>query len=90
MIPSDDPRWKHVRGAFPRSKAEARECWESIACSLSIENLSGDGELSIREQVRKERRIHEDARLLFKHFKCPKDIASCEDYEMKQYEEVEE
>jgi hypothetical protein len=89
MIPIDDPRWKHVRGAFPRSKAEARECWEQIACSLSDENLSEDGELSIREQVRKERRIREDARLLFKHFKCPKDIASYAEFEMQQYEEVE-
>tara|TARA_R110001606_G_C15052229_1_gene613675 strand:+ start:202 stop:483 length:282 start_codon:yes stop_codon:yes gene_type:complete len=85
MFPGDDPRWNYVRGAFPKTKTEARECWEQISWSLSPENLAEDGMLSSREQVRKEREIHEDARLLFKHFKCPKDITS--DGDIEQYME---
>jgi len=83
MLPSDDPRWNYVRGAFPKTKAEARECWEQISCSLAPENIAEDGELSLREQVRKEREIHEDAHLLFRYFKCPRDITS--DGEIEQY-----
>ncbi len=83
IFPNDDPRWNYVRGAFPTNKEQARECWEQISQSLAPENIAEDGELSLREQDRKEREIHEDARLLYKQFKCPRDITS--DGEIEQY-----
>ena len=83
IFPNDDPRWNYVRGPFPTNKEQARECWEQISQSLAPENIAEDGELSLREQERKEREIHEDARLLYKQFKCPRDITS--DGEIEQY-----
>ena len=75
IFPDDDPRWNYVRGAFPKTKAEAKQCWEEISCGLAMENLTEDGELSTTETNRKERGILQDAKLLFTRFKCPKDVA---------------
>ena len=83
---NDDPRWNYVRGQFPTNKEQARECWEQISWSLAPENIAEDGELSLREQERKEREIHEDARLLYQQFKCPRDITS--DGDIEQYWET--
>ena len=44
IFPNDDPRWNYVRGAFPKTKAEARECWEHIVCGLAPESITEDGD----------------------------------------------
>ena len=53
----DDPRWNYVRGAFPKTKGEAYECWHHISCGLAEESLWEDGELSLKERKRKEKEI---------------------------------
>ena len=55
IFPNDDPRWEYVRGAFPTSKEQARDCWMSISCSLAPESLSEDGELPYYLQKQKRR-----------------------------------
>ena len=52
---NDDPRWKYIRGAFPKTYGEAYECWYDIVSGLAPENLTQDGELSVTETNRKER-----------------------------------
>ena len=83
----DDPRWRYIRGPFPKTKVEARECWEDISRGLAMENLTEDGELSITETNRKERHILQDAKLLFTRFKCPKDVADDSDYNLSKFVE---
>jgi len=83
----DDPRWKYVRGAFPKTKTEATECWEDISRGLAMENLTEDGQLSEIETNRKERSILQDAKLLFTRFKCPKDVADDSDYDLSKFVE---
>jgi len=87
IFPDDDPRWNYVRGAFPKTKAEARECWENIVCGLAPESITEDGELSLTESRRKERGILQDAKLLFTRFKCPKDVAEYCDYDLSKFVE---
>ena len=87
IFPDDDPRWNYVRGAFPKTKAEAKQCWEKISCGLAMENLTEDGELSTTETNRKERGILQDAKLLFTRFKCPKDVADDSDYDLSKFVE---
>jgi|TARA_R100000482_G_C5113785_1_gene141957 hypothetical protein len=89
IFPNDDPRWNYVRGAFPKTKAEARECWEHIVCGLAPESITEDGELSTREARRKERGILQDAKLLFTRFKCPKDVAEYCDVDLSKFVEVQ-
>ena len=84
---NDDPRWKYVRGPFPKPKTEATECWEDISRGLAMENLTEDGELSETETNRKERGILQDAKLLFTCFKCPKDVADDSDYDLSKFVE---
>ena len=83
----DDPRWKYIRGAFPKNKIEATECWEDISRGLAMENLTEDGELSVTETNRKERHILQDAKLLFTRFQCPKDVADDSDYDLSKFVE---
>ena len=87
IFPDDDSRWNYVRGAFPKTKAEAKQCWEEISCGLAMENLTEDGELSTTETNRKERGILQDAKLLFTRFKCPKDVADTSDYDLSKFVE---
>ena len=87
IFPDDDPRWNYVKGAFPKTKAEAKQCWEEISCGLAMENLTEDGELSTTETNRKERGILQDAKLLFTRFKCPKDVAEYSDYDLSKFVE---
>ena len=87
IFPNDDPRWNYVRGAFPKTKAEARECWEHIVCGLAPESITEDGELSTSEARRKERGILQDAKLLFTRFKCPKDVAEYCDVDLSKFVE---
>ena len=87
IFPDDDPRWNYVRGAFPKTKAEAKQCWEEISCGLAMENLTEDGELSTTETNRKERGILQDAKLLFTRFQCPKDLADVCDYDLSKFVE---
>ena len=84
---NDDPRWNYVRGTFPKTKAEARECWENIVCGLAPESIIEDGELSTSEARRKERGILQDAKLLFTRFKCPKDVAEYCDVDLSKFVE---
>ena len=84
---NDDPRWKYVRGPFPKTYGEAYECWEEISCGLAMENLTEDGELSTTETNRKERGILLDAKLLFTRFKYPKDVADDSDYDLSKFVE---
>jgi len=83
----DDPRWRYIRGPFPKTKVEARECWEDISRGLAMENLTEDGELSVTETNRKEREILQDAKLLFTRFKCPKDVAEYCDVDLSKFVE---
>ncbi len=83
----DDPRWRYIRGPFPKTKVEARECWEDISRGLAMENLTEDGELSITETNRKERGILQDAKLLFTRFQCPKKVADDSDYDLSKFVE---
>ena len=87
IFPNDDPRWNYVRGAFPITKEEARECWEHIVCGLAPESIYEDGELSTTEARRKERGILQDAKLLYTRFQCPKDLADVCDYDLSKYVE---
>jgi hypothetical protein len=87
IFPNDDPRWNYVRGAFPKTKAEARGCWEEISCNLAMENLTQDGELSTTETNRKEIEVLQDAKLLFTRFQCPKDVAEDSDYDLSKFVE---
>ena len=87
IFPNDDPRWNYVRGAFPITKEEARECWEHIVCGLAPESITEDGELSTSEAKRKERGILQDAKLLFTRFKCPKDVAEYCDVDLSKFVE---
>ena len=87
IFPNDDPRWNYVRGAFPKTKAEARKCWEHIVCGLAPESITEDGELSLTESRRKERGILQDAKLLFTRFKCPKDVAEYCDVDLSKFVE---
>jgi hypothetical protein len=48
----DDPRWKYIRGAFPKTKGEAYECWRDIVSGLAPESIYEDGELSTTEAKR--------------------------------------
>ena len=84
---NDDPRWKYVRGPFPKTYGEAYECWYDIVSGLSPENLTQDGELSTAETNRKERGILQDAKLLFTRFQCPKDLANVCDYDLSKFVE---
>ena len=81
-----DPRWNYLNGSYPTTKERAREQWEDIAVALSPECIAEDGELSSRQQGIKERGIHNDARLLYQEFKCPRDIRS--DGDIEQYWET--
>ena len=83
----DDPRWRYIRGPFPKTKVEAKECWEDISRGLAMENLTEDGELSVTETNRKERCILQDAQLLFTRFQCPKKVADDSDYDLSKYVE---
>ena len=83
----DDPRWRYIRGPFPKTKVEARECWEDISRGLAMENLTEDGELSATETNRKERGILQDAKLLFTRFQCPKNLADVCDYDLSKFVE---
>ena len=87
IFPDDDPRWNYVRGAFPKTKGEARECWEHIVCGLAPESITEDGELSLTESRKKERGILQDAKLLFTRFQCPKDLADVCDYDLSKFVE---
>jgi hypothetical protein len=87
IFPNDDPRWNYVRGAFPKTKAEAYECWRDIVCGLAPESIYEDGELSTTEARRKERGILQDAKLLFTRFQCPKSLADVCDYDLSKYVE---
>ena len=89
IFPNDDPRWEYVRGAFPTTKEQARDCLVSISCGLAQENLTEDGELPYYLQVQKRKDVLEDAKLLAKHnFKCPSDIADmCDDDGLIKYKE---
>ena len=87
IFPNDDPRWNYFRGAFPKTKAEARKCWENIVCGLAPESITEDGELSTSEARRKERGILQDAKLLFTRFKCPKDVAEYCDVDLSKFVE---
>lgn len=82
-----DPRWNYLNGSYPTTKERAREQWKEISIALSPESIAEDGELSSRQQDIKERGIHEDARLLYQQFKCPRDITS--DGDIEQYWETE-
>ena len=84
---NDDPRWKYVRGPFPKTYGEAYECWYDIVSGLAPENLTQDGELSTAETNRKERGILQDAKLLFTRFQCPKDLANVSDYNLSKFVE---
>ena len=83
IFPDDDSRWNYVRGAFPKNKADARECWELISCLLAEETLWEDGELTQVQRNRKEREVLQDAKLLYTRFQCPKDIVS--DADLSQF-----
>ena len=74
IFPSDDPRWNCVRGAFPKTKAEARECWEQIEGYTSPECIARDGEATEEESMQNYRDVLKDALLLHKKFPHPKDI----------------
>ena len=85
---NDDPRWNYLRGAFPKTKGEAYECWHDIRIGLADENLYEDGMLSSSEARRKERGIYKDANLLFTRFQCPKDIAQDSDADLSKFVEA--
>ena len=84
---NDDPRWKYVRGPFPKTKVEAKECWHDIVCGLAPESIWEDGELSTTEARKKKRGILQDAKLLGTRFQCPKDLADVCDYDLSKYVE---
>ena len=86
IFPDDDSRWNYVRGAFPKNKADARECWEQISCLLAEETLWEDGELTQVQSNRKEREVLQDAKLLYTRFQCPRDIAS--DADLSQFTNI--
>ncbi len=85
IFPDDDPRWNYVRGAFPKNEAEARECWQEISCLLAEETLWEDGELTQVQRNRKERKVLQDAKLLYTRFQCPRDIVSDSDADLSQF-----
>ena len=88
LFSNDDPRWNYIRGAFPKTKGEAYECWHDISCGLAEENLWEDGELSLKERNQKERGLYKDANLLFTRFQCPKDIAQDSDADLSKFVEA--
>ena len=59
---------------LPKTKAEARECWEQIEGSMSDECISQDGEATQAEAKQNYRDVLRDALRLHKKFPHPKDI----------------
>tara|TARA_E500000081_G_scaffold151480_1_gene181830 strand:+ start:839 stop:1153 length:315 start_codon:yes stop_codon:yes gene_type:complete len=59
---------------IPKTKTEAKECWEQMEGFMSPEFIAQDGEATLAQQKRNYRAVLRDTLRLHKKFPHPKDI----------------